>query len=38
MDNDKKVYICLGIGLALLMAAIVFYMYKTQYVQHLFGF
>ena len=38
MDNDKKIYICLGIGLALLMAAIVFYMYKTQYVQHLFGF
>ncbi len=38
MDNDKKVYICLGIGLALLMAAIVFYMYKTNFVQHMFGF
>lgn len=38
MDSDKKIYICLGIGLALLMAAIVFYMNKTLFVQHLFGF
>ena len=38
MDSDKKIYICLGIGLALLMAAIVFYMYKTKFVQHMFGF
>ena len=38
MDSDKKIYICLGIGLALLMAAIVFFMYKTHYVQRMFGF
>lgn len=38
MDSDKKIYICLGIGLALLMAAMVFYMYKTNFVQHMFGF
>lgn len=38
MDNDKKIYICLGIGLALLMAVIVFIMNKNMFVQHLFGF
>ena len=38
MNNEKKIYICLGIGLALLMAVIVFFMNKTYFVQHLFGF
>lgn len=38
MDSDKKIYICLGIGLALLMAVIVFFMNKTLYVQRMFGF
>ena len=38
MDDDKKIYICLGIGLALLMAAMVYWMNKTQFVQRLFGF
>ena len=38
MDDDKKIYICLGIGLSLLMAAMVYWMNKTQFVQHLFGF
>ena len=38
MDDDKKIYICLGIGLALVMAAIVFYMHRIHFVQHLFGF
>ena len=38
MNSDKKIYICLGIGLALLMAVIVYFMDKNQYAQHLFGF
>ena len=38
MDSDKEIYICLGIGLALLMAVIVFFMNKTLYVQRMFGF
>lgn len=38
MDNDKKIYICLGIGLAILMAVIVYFMNDTLYVQRLFGF
>ena len=38
MDDNKKIYICLAIVLALVMAGIVFWMYKTNFVQHLFGF
>ena len=38
MDDNKKIYICLGIGLALLMAAIVYVMYKNNFVQKMFGF
>jgi len=38
MDSNKKIYICLGIGLALLMAVIVYYMNKTLFVQRFFGF
>ena len=38
MDHDKKIYICLGLGLALLMAVIVYFMNKNFFVQKLFGF
>lgn len=38
MDSEKKIYIGLGIILALIMTVIVLFMYRTEFVQHLFGF
>jgi len=38
MDDNKKIYICLGIGLALVMALIVWFMYRHQFMERLFGF
>jgi hypothetical protein len=38
MDSEKKIYIGLGIILALIMTVIVLIMYRTEFVQHLFGF
>lgn len=38
MDSEKKIYIGLGIILALIMTVIVLIMYRTDFVQHLFGF
>lgn len=38
MDREKKIYIGLGIILALIMTVIVLIMYRTQFVQHMFGF
>ena len=38
MEEDKKIYIWLGIGLTILMALIVWYMDSHQIVQKMFGF
>lgn len=38
MESEKKIYIGLGIILALIMTVIVLIMYRTEFVQHLFGF
>ena len=38
MDSEKKIYIGLGIILALIMTVIVLIMYRTEFVQHLFGY
>ncbi len=38
MDSEKKIYIGLGIILALIMTVIVLIMYRTDFVQHMFGF
>jgi hypothetical protein len=38
MDSEKKIYIGLGIILALIMTVIVLIMYRTEFVQHMFGF
>lgn len=38
MDSEKKIYIGLGIILALIMTMIVLIMYRTEFVQHMFGF
>ena len=37
MDSEKKIYIGLGIILALIMTVIVLIMYRTDFVQHMFG-
>ena len=38
MDSEKKIYIGLGIIHALIMTVIVLIMYRTEFVQHMFGF
>lgn len=38
MDSEKKIYIGLGIILAIIMTVIVLIMYRTEFVQHMFGF
>ncbi len=38
MEEDKKIYIWLGIGLTILMALIVWYIHSHQIVHKMFGF